>query len=124
MAWTIKEGATRPTYAVQLREHIGTPAERPIDLRDAVGVDFLLRAAASDDQSPPKFNKPAVIMFPEALPDNEEEAGWIEYIWEAGDTDGIGDYEAEAWINWGPGATEKVPNKGYFAITIEADLTP
>lgn len=122
MAFSIKEKATRPTYVVQLREFVGTPQEQPIDLRNALSVHLILRSADAAVQDPSKFRKPANIMYPTALPTNDAQAGWVEYVWVAGDTTPPGNYNAEFDIAWTATDIETVPNKGYFAVTIEVDL--
>lgn len=124
MAFIIKENATRPTYVIQLREDVGKPTERAMDLRTATGIQIVMRRTSATPQEVAHLKEAATIMFPDALPTNDEEAGWVEFTWPAGSTSPPDNYYAEFDITWGPGATETVPNSGYFAIIVEPDLEP
>lgn len=115
MAFVIKQGDTRPTYVVQLRENIGQTDERPIDLTNAQSVSFIMK---KQNASPTAgFDVKGTCSFLGA-----RTSGTVEYIWGATDTAVIADYDVEFEITWAPGAIETVPNKGYFAISVVADL--
>lgn len=108
----IKENDTRPRFVVGLLQDVGGPGEAPIDLTDATSVKFLMRLAS--ESGDPKVDSPAVI--------TDAITGEVTYTWEVGDTDVVGEYEAEVEITWTDGGVETVPNTGYFEVSVEDDL--
>jgi hypothetical protein len=119
----IKRGATRPSFAVQLRENIGTVNEKPVDISDTSGiasVDFV----ASLDGGAKTIKKTAIRMYPSVGKDHAEFAakgGWVRYDWDFGDTDTPGEFKIEFDLHWGT-QVETFPNKGYFSAVVEVDL--
>jgi hypothetical protein len=121
----MKRNDTRPSFVVQLRENIGLPTERPIDLRESTEINFMIRNVTAPDVGAPVFKRPMAILYPLAAPgdaDYEEKGGWVQYDWEDDDLAAMGDYNMEAEITWAPGATETIPNKDYWLLHVEADL--
>jgi hypothetical protein len=108
----IKQNDTRPRFVVPLMEQVGTEDEAPIDLTDATSVKFLMREKG--DSGPPKVDDSADIS--DAL------TGEVTYTWATGDTDTVGEFEAEVEITWDDGGIETVPNASYWDITILDDL--
>lgn len=115
MAFTIKQGNTRPTYVVNLLEKIGTPDEGPIpDLGAANSITFLMRKESAEPTEEPIASGVASLL--------DEPTAEVEYVWQAGDTDIADTYRVEFEIEWLPGAVETVPNDGYFSVVIKDNL--
>ena len=122
MAFTIKRGATRPTYVCQLLQNVGTPDEGPIpNLDTADSIIFAARESPiPEDVLPfegPTFTGEMAVLDPaEAI---------LEYAWNfaAGDTaNNQGNYDVEIWIVWSPGVIEVVPNTNYKVLTLAPSL--
>lgn len=114
MAFSIKQGDTRPTYVVQLKENMGQADERPIDLTGATQVNFIMKKQNSSPTA--NFDTKGAMVILQAT------SGIVEYQWQAADTATIADYDVEFEITWAPGAIETVPNVGYLSVSVKADL--
>lgn len=108
--FTIKQNDTRPKIRVQLAE----TGEGALDLTTAEKVYFLMRAKADADPTSPKVKGECAFV-------NKSE-GKVEYTWEEGDTDTIGEFKAEWEIHYEDGGIETVPNDGYVIVNVEDDL--
>lgn len=107
MAFEIKRNDRRPRFRVQLTQD-GVPA----DLTGNAAVRFTLTDAST---SAIKINKAAMSVV-------DAPTGVVEYVWAATDTDTAGTYNAEVEVDWGTSITQTFPTKGYFVVTIYADL--
>jgi hypothetical protein len=102
----MKQGDTLPNLTVQL---LG-PTGAALDLTAATGVTFVMRSAAG------------VQLVRRAATVTTAAQGRVSFTWQAGDTDLIGEHDAE-WIATFPGGKElTVPNRGYDKIAISARL--
>lgn len=124
MAFEIKQGATRPTYAVQLRENVGQIDEAPVDISTATGVTsvrFLARLEGATPNAPAAINAVAIRLFPTigvGSPEFAVKGGWVEYDFNTTDTDVAGSYEVQINVVRTADDVEKFPNKGYFSMII------
>jgi hypothetical protein len=111
----IKRGDTRPIYIAQLKEKVGTPQEKVIDLEaeEVESVRFIMRK--KDASGAPDVDGIADI--------DDAKEGLVSYTWEVGDTDReSGEYDVEFELKFKDGGTETVPDKLYFACKINPDL--
>lgn len=111
----IKRGDTRPIYIVQLKERVGTPEEKPIDLdkEEVESVRFIMRRKGQSGA--PDVTGPAVM--------EDKKEGVVSYTWEEGDTDREpGEFDVEFELVFTDGGKETVPDKDYFACKINGDL--
>lgn len=81
------------------------------DLTTAVGVDFIMRAAAGGAA---KVNAPAVIV--------NAAGGVVRYDWLAADTDTPGSFQGEWEVHWPGAKTQTFPTLTYHTIAVLADL--
>lgn len=102
----IKQNDLAPDVEAQLIEpkKPNQPRE-PIDLTAAVAVRFL----ASNG-----VNAPCTV--------DDELEGRVRYVWQAGDTDVAGTFEAEFEIEWAGGKKQTVPSNGSIKLIIDEDL--
>lgn len=49
-------------------------------------------------------------------------AGIVQYEWAAGDTDTVGDYEAEFQVTFADGAIETFPNTDYIKVRVVEEI--
>jgi hypothetical protein len=105
MAFEIKRNDLRPRWRVALMSN-----DLPVDLTAAESAAFTMKQGSSI-----KVNKEAMVFL-------DRVNGIVEYEWAAGDTDTSGTYNAEVEVDWGAGAIQSFPSKGYFTVTIEDDL--
>lgn len=115
MGFEIKRGDTRPVYITQLKEKIGTPEEKPIDLEEeeVASVRFLMRK--KNATGAPDVTGPANIL--------NAKTGLVEYVWEEGDTDREpGDYDVEFELTFEDGGVETAPTENFFDCKINGDL--
>lgn len=105
MAYEIKRNDLRPYWRVQLTQN-GLPA----DITGNVGVVFTMKQGSTL-----KVNKEAMDVI-------DDGTGVVEYQWQTGDTDTSGTYNVEVEVDWGGGATQTFPSKGYFIVEISDDL--
>lgn len=114
MAFSLKQGDTRPIYIAALKENFGLPSEAPIDLSaDGTTVKFIMRKQGSPTA---KVNSFAFI--------EDAANGIVSYSWDgvAGDTNEVGTFDVEFEITHPDGGVETVPNVGYLTVTIVDDL--
>jgi hypothetical protein len=52
----------------------------------------------------------------------DENEGRVQYDWQPGDTDEVGQKEAEFVVTFNNGKTRTYPNDGFFYINIEQDI--
>lgn len=107
MAYEIKRNDLRPYWRVQLTQN-GNPA----DITGAVAARFTMKVGTTGTA---KISKAAMTIVDAAT-------GVVEYHWTGTDTDTSGTYNAEVEVDWGGGALQTFPSKGYFTITINDDL--
>jgi hypothetical protein len=112
MAFIIKQHDLRPRYRVKLTQTdpSNPTATIPVDLTDATSVRFLMSTASGTTA---KVDAPAAFV--------DRTGGIVEYAWQAGDTDTVGDYSIEFEVMWGT-EPQTFPSNGYFTARINADL--
>lgn len=109
----IKNGDTRPTYVVALKDKFGEPGEEALDLSEVKKVFIIVRAKGQTGTK--LFRKEAEI--------KDAPNGVVEYVWASGDTEQVpGIFNAEFELEYEDGGIETVPNDGYFEFTITDDL--
>lgn len=81
-----------------------------IDLTTAVSVKFIMKAPGGVV----KVNRAAVFV--------DRPTGKVRYDWTLGDTDTAGRFHGEFEVTDASGKKLTVPNDGYFAVNIVADL--
>jgi len=127
MAFTIKRGATRPTYVAQLLQNVGapsTPNGEPIpDLDTAQEIRFAMRMNPLPD---PESLLPDINDVMEVI---DVDLAIVEYTWNnidpqggSGTANSEGNYDVEVWIVWAPGVIEVLPNDGYKVVTLKPSL--
>lgn len=100
---TWKRGDLRPSIRAQLTTNAG-----PVDLTNMTSALFvMLQVADLDGNVPvtPKYVEGAAVVVTGPQPDGTTLTaadGWLEYAWAAGNTDTVGDYEAEWETLWPP----------------------
>lgn len=102
--FNIKQNDTRPALLATLKAADGTP----VNLTGA-DVRFHMRGTAGVE-----VDAPADILDPEA--------GIVRYIWQAGDTDKAGVFDAEMEVTYSDGGVESFPNNSNWRITVTAEL--
>lgn len=110
----IKRHDTRPRYIVPLVDNYKEVNEEPLDLTTVDKVFFVMRERDNEEA------EPTVRSEAEVLGDPKE--GIVQYTWQTGDTDTLGNYESEFELQWEDGGVETVPNADYFEIEVVADL--
>lgn len=114
MAFRIKQGNTRPSYIVALKDNVGEETEAALDLTTVDKVTFLMRASGEAG---------AAVVEGEAQVVGNPKDGVVGYEWKAGDLDvDAGKYDAEFLLEYEGGGLETVPNEGYFEIVVNDDL--
>lgn len=106
MPFTIKRNDTSPILQTTLTDAGGSP----IDLT-ATSVKFYMKRYKSNTL---KINATATIF--------DEDAGIVRYLWQSGDTDTAGSYQAEFQITYDDGAVETFPNADFIQVDIINDL--
>jgi hypothetical protein len=112
VSYQIKQNDTRPVYAVQLLDQVGTPGETPLDLTSATTIKLKMRVKGSIGD--PKVD--GVMTVTDAA------AGKAEYEWQPTDLDTVGLYDVEFEITWADLGVETVPNDGYLELEVVDDL--
>ena len=115
MTHVMKKGDTGPSLLKQCQDEDGAG----LDLTGATAT-FSMRAGSSLIID----HRPAVI-FVGQLPNGlvvTQADGWIEYVWQSGDTNTVGVYESEFKITFSDGTIETVPNEGFEQITINENI--
>lgn len=117
MAFTIKRGATRPTYVAQLLQNVDTPQEGPVpDLDTASDIVFVMRQEGAAEDAPPDVTGSMDVIDPvEAI---------VEYVFVVADTTlpPVDNNQVEVWIIWAPGVIEILPNDNYKVLTLKPSL--
>lgn len=104
----LKKGDTLPRLSAVLKGANGLP----IDLSAAGGVTFKMRKVGS---STTKVDEDATV--------TDADGGAVEYAWQAADVDEAGQFDAEWLVDWGGGGQQRVPNYGFFTISILDGIT-
>lgn len=105
---TVKQGDLLPALVATLRYEDGSPAQ----LEDATEVWFIFRP--TDGAADTAQKKPAVV--------SDAAAGQVSYTWEAGDTDEVGDYNAEFEVHYTDGVIETFPSGTYIEYSVVPQL--
>jgi hypothetical protein len=103
----IKSGDVLPVLATSLTDALGDP----IDLTQAIGVQFLMAAEGSQNLA---VNASALVT---GLPAD----GTVQYIWAPGDTNIPGNYLASFQVSY-PGGVQTFPSDGFIAVSVQASL--
>ena len=108
--FTIKRGDTSPALSATLLDPDGEPA----DLSLAERVEFRMNAPYDDE------------LITGSTDDNvsylNKGEGRVQYDWQPGDTDTVGQKEAEFVVEYSNGNIRTYPNDGFFYINIEQDI--
>jgi len=110
MAFTIKKGDTSPALTATLIDPDGEPA--PLNLADE--VEFYLNVPRSESKISDDLSGGVSIL-------NGEE-GRVQYSWSAGDTDAVGQREAEFVVTFQNGKIQSYPNDGFIYVLVERDV--
>lgn len=110
----IKQGATGPTLRVTLYGSVDpiTKAKIAVNL---TGATITMRMK-SKEGGPLVISNGAVAIVGDPLD------GTIEYDWQAGDTDTVGEYDVEWVVTYAGGDVQVFPIDGYTEVEIEAAL--
>lgn len=100
----IKQNDTRPALQAILKDADGNP----INLVGATAVFHMSRRGSLVVSGPCEIPNPAT--------------GQVNYIWQAGDTDEIGTYNAEIEVTYSDGGIETHPNGKHWIISIHNEL--
>jgi hypothetical protein len=107
MAFTIKQGDTAPALRVTLQRSNGNP----VDLSTVDSVEFSLEDGDNEQIIQDDLSGAVSII-------NASE-GLLQYSWEPGDTDTIGQKRAEFTLEFQSGEIETFPNSGFIIISIQ-----
>jgi hypothetical protein len=107
MAFTIKQGDTAPALRVTLQRSNGNP----VDLSTVDSVEFSLEDGDNEQIIQDDLSGAVSII-------NASE-GLLQYSWEPGDTDIIGQKRAEFTLEFQSGEIETFPNSGFIIISIQ-----
>lgn len=102
----ITEGDTARSLRRQLVESDGTA----IDLTNASAVQFRMATTHYDT------------LVDAACTITDAANGWVQYDWQAGDTDQQGTHKAEFTITYNDGTIETVPNDGFMEVVINKKI--
>lgn len=109
MAFFIKQYDLRPDLKVRLLDE-----DVPVDLTNAAAARFIM----SSRRRGIKVDATMTI-----LDQTEEDTlGVVSYAWADGDTDTVGDFNAEVQIMWPSGRPQTFPASGYIQVTVVKDL--
>ena len=106
MPFTIKRNDTSPILQTVLSDANGVA----IDLTGTAVKFYMKKYKATT----PKINATAAIV--------NEDAGVVRYLWQTGDTDTAGSYQAEFQITYDDGSVETFPNADFIQVDIINDL--
>lgn len=101
--FTLKQNDTRPALLATLMTAEGTA----VNLTGA-SLRFLMKSDSL------KVDAPATVL--------DAEAGTIQYVWVAADTDTAGTFRAEVEVTYADLSIETFPNDSYWTINITPDL--
>jgi hypothetical protein len=121
--WTMKRGDLLPSIRAQLGTRPGGPDGDlvPTDLTDMTACTFVM--VQVDAGGTPKTVEGAAHVVEGEQPDGTvltPADGWVEYDWLPGDTDTVGDYEAEWETRWGT-KPQTFPQETVHTIRINPD---
>lgn len=108
MTYTIKQGDTAPALEATLLNENNDPAE--LDLANE--VTFQLRGeniSITDDTT----GNVSIL---------SEDNGDVQYVWEDGQTDVAGFYQAEFIVEYTNGRVQSFPNDDFINVRIEEDI--
>lgn len=104
----IKQGDLYPPIEATLKNR---KTGQPIDLTNAVSVEFRMRNRVSG----------AIISGVGAFAHRKQ--GRVRYQWVAGNTAIVGDYDCEWVVTWPGPAPQTVPSSGFDLVTITERIT-
>jgi len=110
MAFTIKRGDTAPALRATLKRSDG----EPVDLSTVDSMEFSLEDGLRGLLIQDDLDGSLSII-------NESE-GLVQYSWEPGDTDAIGQKRAEFTIEFQSGDVETFPNNGFIVISVQQNI--
>jgi len=110
MTFTIKKGDTSPALTATLIDPDGEPA--PLALADK--VEFFLNTPRSDESISANMSSGVSIL--------DEDEGRVSYSWSSGDTDAVGQREAEFVVTFDNGKVQSYPNDGFIYVIVERDV--
>ncbi len=102
----IKQGDLEPPLEIQL-----TSGADPVNLTGAARVRFIMSSKAGT-----KVDADMVVA------DQSTRPGVVRYIWQLGDTDTIGSFNAEVQVVWPADRPQTFPSYQYFVIDVTRDL--
>lgn len=105
MAYYIKQGDREPDLTLQLLD----TARNPVDLTNATSA--LLRWVDPDG-----------VTHEEAAAFGARLLGKVIYAWQTGDTNIIGEHNAEVVITWSNGDPQTFPSNGFFVWEVTETL--
>lgn len=110
----IKSNDLRPRYRVQLTsaDADNPRIQVPVDLTEATGAFFNMRTADV---------RPVIKISRQPMNFIDRATGIVEYMWDEGDTDTAGKFNAEVEISW-DGEPQTYPSYGFFSILIYGDI--
>ena len=106
MAFFLKQGDLLPSIQAQLLDTSGVP----VDLTGVLGVNFCFR----------RRNNTNVTTAAATIVDATN--GVVQYDWVAGDTDTVGEYEAEWVVTFASGKEQTFPSEGFNEFEVTEDL--
>jgi hypothetical protein len=112
MAFEIKQGSLKPAFVVALKDNYGTDDEEVTDLTGYTSATFSMRK---------KTDKTIKVDAATAEITNEG-GGEVTYAWVLGDTDTVGDFEAEVTVIGVDTKPEKYPSTGFWEIKINESI--
>lgn len=112
MPRTLKAGSTWPPLRILIADDDG-----PVDLTNADSVEL-------------QATGPVSVLTGALTPDTGQAdapgdphvtgRGWVEFDFEVGDTDDVGEYHTIVKVTWATGDIEWFPNTGADTLTVEA----
>lgn len=106
MAFFIKQNDTSPFMTASLKDASGSA----VDIQGA-SVRFHMRSVGSTTV---KVDDAAVI--------TDGENGAVKYEWSSGDTDTVGQFQAEFEVTYAGGKIETFPNNSYILVQVIDDI--
>jgi len=110
MGFTIKKGDTSPALTATLIDPDGEPA--PLTLADE--VEFFLNTPRSESKISDDLSGGVSIL--------NAQDGRVQYSWNDGDTDAVGQREAEFVVTFENGKVQSYPNNGFIYVVVERDV--
>lgn len=107
----MKQHDLEPSLEVQLLS--GTT---PVDLSQATTVQFLMASRKTGLKV-----SGAMTVADQTAPTT---LGVVTYTWRAGDTDTVGDFNAEIQVTWAAEKPQTFPAHDYFIVSVGKDLGP